>query len=110
MLTWALSKLGFPLIPDERLHVALFLTDQTETATENCLGFSSLEGAVYSVAYVHKLASFHISPTDHPFVKSTLEDTRRSLAKPVRPKVPLATFRSEYKCEYAFFVLSTRTW
>ena len=83
---WALSKFSIPLILPQPLHLALFLTDLTNTAKENCLGFSSLEGAVYSIAYAHKLAGFHMSPTDHPFVKSTLKAARRSLPKPVRPK------------------------
>ncbi|XP_068706852.1 uncharacterized protein [Montipora foliosa] len=88
--SWALSKFGVPVIPAEPLHVAWFLTDLRNSARKNSVGFSSSEGAVYSIACVHRLAGFHLSPADQPFVKSTLEGARRSLEKPIRPKEPLS--------------------
>ena len=95
--SWALSKSCISVIPAEPLHVALFLADPSKAATENFLGFSSLEDEAYSIASVHKLTGFQISPTDHSFINSALEGARRSLAKPIRPKEPFF-FRASSEC------------
>ena len=46
------SIFGVLVIPAEPPHVVFFLTNLMKTAKENCLGFSSLDGAVYSITYV----------------------------------------------------------
>lgn len=95
-LTWALFKSCIPVIYAEPLYVALFLADLPKAAKENFRDFSSLEGVSYSIASVYKVAGFQISPTEQPFVNSTLEGGRCSLAQSIRPKetLPLESVQS----------------
>lgn len=88
--TWALSKTGVTVIPAEPVHIALFLTELCNSAKSKDLGFSSLVGVVYSIAWVHKLGGYSNLPTEHPLVKGTLEGAKRSLSKPLKPKEPLS--------------------
>ena len=53
--TWALSKTDVPVIPAEPAHVALFITELANTARVKGLGFSTLEGAAYGIAWAHKM-------------------------------------------------------
>ena len=50
---------------------------------------SPIESVVYSIQWGHNLAGIEC-PTSHPLVKSSLEDARRHLARPVQPKEPLS--------------------
>ena len=87
--TWTLSKMDVPVIPEQPAHVALFITEHANTARVKGLGFSTLGGAAYGIAWVHKMGALTESPTDHPHVEMTLNGAKRSLSKPIKPKEPL---------------------
>ena len=88
--TWALSKTDVPVTPAQPAHVALFITELANTArVMKGLGFSTLEGAAYGIAWAHKMGGLTESPTDHPLVKMTLDGAKRSLSKPIKPKEQL---------------------
>ena len=85
--SWTMSKLAVPVIPVQAIHVALFVTELERTAKERNLRFSIV---VYGISWYHKLAGLSESPTDHPLVKMAVEEAKRSLAKPIKPKEPLS--------------------
>ena len=87
--TWTLSKIEVPVIPAQPAHVALFITELANTARVKSFGFSTLRGAVYGIAWAHKMGGLDESPKDHPLVKMTLSGAKRSLSKPIKPKEPL---------------------
>ena len=73
--TWALSKIDVPVIPAQPAHVvALFITQLANTAKVKGLGFSTLEGAAYGIAWAHKMGGLTESPTDYPLVKMTVQN------------------------------------
>ena len=72
--TWAFSKIDVPVIPAQPAHVALFITQLANTAKVKGLGFSTLEGAAYGIAWVHKIGGLTESPTDYPLVKMTVQN------------------------------------
>ena len=86
---WALSKLGVSVLPAVPLQVALYLTELVGHAVRNGHSVSVTESAAYSIQWGHRLAGLD-SPTVHPLVKGVVEGARRKLARPVRPKQPLA--------------------
>lgn len=79
---------SFPVKPFE---FALYLRDLMDTANS----IAPIEAAVYGVRWAHKLAALP-SPTEHDFVKATVEGCKRLLAKPVNPKdpIPVSVFAS----------------
>ena len=79
--TWALSKIDVPVISAQPARVALFITELANTARVKGLGFSTLEGAAYGIAWFYKMGGIAKSPTDHPLVKMTLDGAKRSLSK-----------------------------
>lgn len=46
---WALSKLGVPLAPAKPLHIALFISELAKRPSENSLGVSPIESAIYAI-------------------------------------------------------------
>ncbi len=66
------------------MHVALYLRDILKTAET----VSPIECAVYSIAWAHNIAGVS-SPTQNPFVTSTLAGCKRLLAKPIVRKKPI---------------------
>ena len=87
--TWARSKVGIAVFPAHLLHISLYLTHLCREAERKGTSVAVLESAMYSIRWAHQLAGLDGCPTDHPFVKSTLEGARRRLARPVQPKDPL---------------------
>ena len=87
--TWVRSKVGVAVFPAHPLHVSLYLTHLCREAECKRTSVAVLESAMYSIRWAHQLAGLVECPTDHPFVKSTLEGARRRLARPVQPKDPL---------------------
>lgn len=69
--------------------MALYLTELVGHAVRNGHSVSVTESAAYSIQWGHRLAGLD-SPTVHPLVKGVVEGARRKLARPVRPKQPLA--------------------
>ena len=87
---WALSKIGVPVIPAKPLHIALFISELAKRSSENNIGVSSIESAVYAIKWGHAMAGFEACPVSHPLVKFALEGAKRRLARPVQPKEPLS--------------------
>ena len=85
---WALSKIG--VIPAKPLHIALFISELAKRSSENNIGVSSIESAVYAIKWGHAMAGFEACPVSHPLVKFALEGAKRRLARPVQPKEPLS--------------------
>ena len=54
---WALSKFGVPVIPAKLLHIALFISELAKRSSENNIGVSSIESAVYAIKWGHAMAS-----------------------------------------------------
>ncbi|CAH3044907.1 unnamed protein product, partial [Porites lobata] len=82
---WALSKIGVPVIPAKPLHIALFISELAKRSSENNIGVSSIESAVYAIKWGHAMAGFEACPVSHP-----LKAPKRRLARPVQPKEPLS--------------------
>ncbi|CAH3182578.1 unnamed protein product [Porites lobata] len=87
---WALSKIGVPVIPAKPLHIAFFISELAKRSSENNIGVSSTESAVYAIKGGHAMAGFEACPVSHPLVKFALEGAKRRLARPVQPKEPLS--------------------
>ena len=87
---WALSKIGVSVIPGKPLHIALFISELAKRSSENNIGVSSIESAVYAIKWGHAMAGFEACPVSHPLVKFALEGAKRRLARPVQPKEPLS--------------------
>ena len=87
---WALSKFGVPVIPAKPLHIALFISELAKRSSENNIGISSIESAVYAIKWVHAMAGIEACPVSHPLVKLALGGAKRRLARPVQPKEPLS--------------------
>ncbi|CAH3176023.1 unnamed protein product [Porites lobata] len=81
---WALSKIGVPVIPAKPLHIALFISELAKRSSENNIGVSSIESAVYAIKWGHAMAGFEACPVSHPLVKFALEGAKRRLARPHR--------------------------
>ena len=84
--TWSRSMVGVAVFPAHTLHISLYLTHLCREAERKGTSVAVLESAMYSFRWAHQLAGLDACPTDHPFVKSTLEGPRRRLARPVQPK------------------------
>ena len=87
---WALSKIGVPVIPAKPLRIALFISELAKRSSENNIGVSSIESAVYAIKWGHTMTGIEACPASHPLVKFALEGTKRRLARPVQPKEPLS--------------------
>ena len=87
---WALSKIGVPVIPGKPLHIALFISELAKRSSENNIGVSSIESAVYAIKWGHAMAGIEACPVSHPLVKFALEGAKRRLARPIQPKEPLS--------------------
>ena len=87
---WALSKIGVPVIPGKPLHIALFISELARRSSENNIGVSSIESAVYAINWGHAMAGIEACLVSHPLVKFALEGAKRRLARPVQPKEPLS--------------------
>ena len=84
---WQRWSTRFPTVsrfPAKPFEVALYLRELLNTATN----IAPIHAAVYGIHWAHQAAGVS-SPTDHEFVKATVEGCRRLLAKPIRPKDPL---------------------
>jgi len=87
---WALSKFGVPVIPAKPLHIALFISELAKRSSENNIGISSIESAVYAIKWGHAMGGIEACPVSHPLVKLALGGAERRLARPVQPKEPLS--------------------
>ena len=65
-------------------HVVLYLQHIAQTSGSK----AAMEEATYSLAWAHGVAGIP-SPTDSPFVKTTVEGLRRVLSKPTQKKEPI---------------------
>ena len=72
------------------MHIALFISELAKRSSENNIGVSSIESAVYAIKWGHAMAGFEACPVSHPLVKFALEGAKRRLARPVQPKEPLS--------------------
>ena len=52
---WALLKIGVPVIPAKPLHIALFISEIAKRSSENNIGVSSIESAVYAIKWGHEI-------------------------------------------------------
>ena len=86
---WALSKIGVPVIPVKPSHIALFISELTKRSSENNIGVSPIESAVYAIKWGHTMTGIEACPVSHPLVKFALEGTKRP-ARHVQPKEPLS--------------------
>ena len=79
---WALSKFGVPVIPAKPLHIALFISElaQAKRSSENNIGISSIESAVYAIKWGHAMAGIEACPVSHPLAKLALGGAKRRLA------------------------------
>ena len=87
---WALSKFGVPVIPAKPLHITLFISELAERSSQNNIGVSSIESAVYAIKWGHAMVGIEACPVSHPLVKFALEGAKRRLAQPVQPKESLS--------------------
>ena len=71
--TWARSKVGVAVFSAHPLLISLYLTHLCREAERKGTSVAVLESAMYSIRWAHQLAGLDACPTDHPFVKSTLE-------------------------------------
>ena len=87
---WALSKFGVPVIPAKPLHIALFISELAKRSSEDNIGISSIESAVYAITWGRAMAGIEACPVSHPLVKLALGGAKRMLARPVQPEEPLS--------------------
>ncbi|CAH3175612.1 unnamed protein product, partial [Porites evermanni] len=76
---WALSKIGVPVIPAKPLHIALFISELAKRSSENNIGVSSIESALYAIKWGHAMAGIEACPVSHPLVKFALEGAKKGL-------------------------------
>ena len=69
---WALLKIAVPVIPGKPLPVVLFISELAKHSSENNIGVSSIESAVYAIKWGHAMASIKACPVSHPLVKFAL--------------------------------------
>ena len=79
-------QVGVPVIPAKPLHIALFISELAKRSSENNIGISSLESAVYAIKWGHAMAGIEACPVSHPLVKLALEGSKRRLGRLVQPK------------------------
>ena len=72
------------------MHIALFISELAGRSSENNIGVSSIESAVYAIKWGHAMAGIEACPVSHPLEKFALEGAKRRLARPVQPKEPLS--------------------
>ena len=77
---WALLKIAVPVIPGKPLSIALFISELAKHSSENNIGVSSIESAVYAIKWGHAMASIKACPVSHPLVKFALGAAKRRLA------------------------------
>ena len=68
----------------------LFISELTVISVSNNTGTSSIESVLCGIKWGHSLAGIVHCHTSDTLVKSSLEDARRKLARPVQPKEPLS--------------------
>ena len=92
---WALSKIGVPVIPAKPLHIALFISELAKRSSENNIGVSSTESAVYAIKWGHAMAGIEACPVSHPLVKFALEGAKKGLPDlfSLRSRCRLAPYR-----------------
>ena len=83
---WALSKFGVPVIPAKSLHIALFISELAKRSSENNIGISSIESAVYAIKWGHVMAGIEACTVSLPLLKLALKGPKSRLARPVQPK------------------------
>ena len=76
----ALSKFGVPVIPAKPLQIALFVPELAKRSSENNIGVSPVESAVYAIKWGHTMAGIEACPVSHPLVKFGLKGAKRRLA------------------------------
>jgi integrase len=81
---WESSHFEESCFPVPPLFISLYLRDKFDS----CNSCSPITAAVYGIKWAHELAGVD-SPTDHPFVKQTVEASRRLLGKPLTQKLPI---------------------
>ena len=77
-------------IPGKPLHIALFISELAERSSENNIGVSSIESAVYAIKWDHAMAGIEACSVSHPLVKFALEGAKTRLSRPVQPQEPLS--------------------
>ena len=65
-------------------HIVLYLQHIAQTSGSK----AAMEEAIYALAWAHGVAGVP-SPTDNPFVRTTVEGLRRALSKPTQKKEPI---------------------
>ena len=78
------TEYKLPVFPATEHHIVLYLQHLAETTKSK----AAAEEAVYALAWAHNMAGI-TSPTDSPFVKTTLEGLRKQLARPIQKKEPI---------------------
>ena len=86
----ASSKIGVSVIPAKPLHITFFITELINNCLASNMGVSFVEAVVYGIKWAYSMAGLVSCPVSHPLVKLALEDAKRKLALPVRPKEPLS--------------------
>ena len=82
---WAVQFPEIASFPVKPFEFPLYIRELVDTADS----IAQIEAAVYGVRWAHNMAAIP-SPTDHAFVKATLEGCKR-LAKTINPKEPIST-------------------
>ena len=72
------------------MHIALFISELAKRSSENNIGISSIESAVYAIKWGHAMAGIDACPVSYSLVKLALEGAIRRLARPVQPKESLS--------------------
>ena len=87
---WVLSKFGVPFYSGKTFAYRIVYLELAKRSSENIIGVSSIESAVYAIKWGHAMAGIDACPVSHPLEKSALEGTKRRFAQPVQPKEPLS--------------------
>ena len=81
---WALSKIGVLVIPAKPLHIALFISEIAKHSSENNIGVSSIESAVYAIKWGHATAGNEACPVSHISFSKVCFRRRQKKACPTR--------------------------
>ena len=79
---WALSKIGVSVIPGKPLHIALFISELARRSSENNIGVSSIESAVFAIKWGHAMAGIDACPVSHPLVKFEVRRRQKKACAP----------------------------
>lgn len=80
-----ITGMGFPALPGQPIHVALYFTQLLEQGASS----HTINSAKYAIKWAHDINGL-IDPTDNSFVTSIQEAAKRTASKPVVKKEPVS--------------------